>query len=755
MTADGLELYNTAKDGQTLMRPLLVLEAGAAGSLEFDMYKDAPGYDELKRLETFVDVYRDDTWLWRGRVIEDSTNIYGVKNFKCEGLLAVFNDTILRPYEFSGGVQAYLDLILQQHNEQVDPSRQFQRGTVTVTDPNDYIVRADSSYPVTMQVMRDKLVGLLGGYFMARHENGVNYLDYLADGTRLSSQVIELERNVVDYTEERSGAEIVTALLPLGARDKDTGQRLGVASVNGGKDFIQDDEAVAKYGRIMRVEIWDDVTVAGNLLRKARELLADLMKTNISIRVDVVDLAHIDEAVDAFNIMDRVRVKIPLHSIDQTFLVSRQRLNLEDPTQNVMTVGRVWRSLSAMTVRTRAAISNIETNVAALSQSIASVSDAFGDEFAGLQEQYQDLAEKAAQGVEAKRILFGEMEVPEVVRANIVDAVTADIGWLVANIADVEVMNAIQAHLDYAEIGAAIIDRAFIERLVGHEAYLDFIRAMTIEAAQVKVTDSLTLEQKLTNIDQELAGLYDLENASFLWWPDPPYHVDDVWRQPEMTLDELEALRPTVDELTEIAVDVVDYVGGNIYVCTVSRESGKFNRGDWLRVVSSGATIKQAELDAEGLRLTERVDSLDGRVRRTEARQEMADGRLQTVVTDLNSLQDSQLVMLQSQEEWELQLQSALATAGANDEAISAMTQHLRYGAEGLRLGSSDSPMSVLISNEGIDFLDGETPVARITGQQLHIASAVIVQALIIGNHKFEPDEDSNDVTVVRWLGGG
>ena len=40
--------------------------------------------------------------------------------------------------------------------------------------------------------------------------------------------------------------------------------------MNGGKNYIVDEEAAAEIGMIWRTEIWDDVTVPGNLLTKAR-----------------------------------------------------------------------------------------------------------------------------------------------------------------------------------------------------------------------------------------------------------------------------------------------------------------------------------------------------------------------------------------------------------------------------------------------------------------------------------------------------
>jgi hypothetical protein len=73
-------------------------------------------------------------------------------------------------------------MLLSNHNAQVDAEKQYSLGNVTVTDPNDYIVRSDIDYATTWDVITKKLIDLLGGFLQVRHVNGVNYLDYLLSG---------------------------------------------------------------------------------------------------------------------------------------------------------------------------------------------------------------------------------------------------------------------------------------------------------------------------------------------------------------------------------------------------------------------------------------------------------------------------------------------------------------------------------------------------------------------------------------------
>ena len=72
-------------------------------------------------------------------------------------------------------------------------------------------------------------------------------------------------------------------------RDDPTDERVQITSVNGGKNYIVDEEAAAEIGMIWRTEIWDDVTVPGNLLTKARTRLHDLAQGVTSMELTIVD----------------------------------------------------------------------------------------------------------------------------------------------------------------------------------------------------------------------------------------------------------------------------------------------------------------------------------------------------------------------------------------------------------------------------------------------------------------------------------
>lgn len=348
---DGQLLYHSGLDSMQIGNPNLELEVNKSGSFTFTLYPTHPRYGMPEKLKSIITVYQDDYLLFRGRVLDEETTWYNQTYYACEGELAFLLDSILRPYEFSGSITEYLDMLLTSHNAQVDEEKRFVLGNVTVTDPNDYIVRSNIDYTSTWTEMQDKLINLLGGYLTIRHEDGVAYLDYVQDFTLLSPQKIEFGKNLLDLTRIRKGADIATVLIPLGAKltddeGKETDKRLTIESVNGGVDFIEDAEAIAQYGIIVKTAIFEDVTEPENLKTKGIAQLAQLVKPLGTIEVTAADMASAGQDIASFHLGTYVQASSAPHGIDQRFLIRKLSLRLLSPAENRMTLGGTLTGLS-------------------------------------------------------------------------------------------------------------------------------------------------------------------------------------------------------------------------------------------------------------------------------------------------------------------------------------------------------------------------------------------------------------------------
>lgn len=337
-----------------LENPVLNQKANKVGTLSFRIYPTHAQYGQFVKLASVLSVYKDSQPLpmWRGRVLSTVMRIDKSMDIECEDLLAYLLDTIVRPFDFSGSVEGFLAYVLARHNEQVTPAQQIKLGTVTVVDPNDYIHRSSIDYLSSWEVIESKLVKLLGGYLRLRHESDGMYLDYL-EGTLedLPTAIDEIEygENLTDLTEEVDAGETYTVCIPLGAKISDgdsTGgqnqQRLTVASVNDGLDYIVNEEALARYGWIcapVKETTWDDVTLPSNLLRKAREYLDGKgIKLKNTLKLKAIDRD--------FDFLSHVRVKSTPHDIRAVYLLTEKMTPLADPKGANITLGDSSRLLS-------------------------------------------------------------------------------------------------------------------------------------------------------------------------------------------------------------------------------------------------------------------------------------------------------------------------------------------------------------------------------------------------------------------------
>ena len=144
-----------------------------------------------------------------------------------------------------------------------------------MVDSNNYINRSNSDYSCSLDCLRDKLVKTHGGYLRTRCEAGKRYLDYLTDGGGTNDQGYPVRRQSGRLQQDTGCHGAFTALIPTGADLEDTSssgesttKTVDITSVNGGKDFIYDEDAVQRYGWIFRQHKWEDVTLPENLIKR-------------------------------------------------------------------------------------------------------------------------------------------------------------------------------------------------------------------------------------------------------------------------------------------------------------------------------------------------------------------------------------------------------------------------------------------------------------------------------------------------------
>ena len=332
-------IWSPESDRRKLRNPKVQLEVNKAGSLSFKILPDHPQYNSFVRMRSIVTVVQDHRTIFKGRVYSTGRDFQTIKPIKAEGILAYFNDSIVAPYTFTGTPAEYLSMLIDQHNAQVADHQKFILGNVTVTDPNDYITRASSDRLNTWKEINSKLIEKLGGYICIRYESGGNYIDYLANYTDTSTQKIKLAVNLLDLDQVGSADELITCLIPFGAKDEETGERVDIKSLNDGIEYIMNDDAVAQYGKIYAVKYWDDVTQPANLLRKAREYLSQKVVIPEKLTIKVIDLHLADDRIESFKLGDYVEILSAPHDINTTALITAYSVDFSDPVNATVTIG--------------------------------------------------------------------------------------------------------------------------------------------------------------------------------------------------------------------------------------------------------------------------------------------------------------------------------------------------------------------------------------------------------------------------------
>lgn len=345
MYMDKQLFYDPRSSDYTIIEPHCELEVNKTGSLTFRIAPGHPMYDSIQKMKSEIEVYQDEDFLAAFRVLNIELDFQNIKSVSCEGELAYLLDSIQRSTEYHDiSVADYFQTIISNHNSQVEPSRQFTVGAVTVTDPNNSIYK-HSNYETTWDTIEDKLLKSLGGYIKTHHIGGVRTIDYVSDYGSINTQIIQFGENILDLTKEIRGEDIATVLIPLGAANEETGQRLTVKSVNDGKDFIENPDAIAAYGRIVKTVEYDDVTLPSNLLRKGSERLAAMCMPSITLTMSAVDLHLVDVSVERIKVGDSIRVISQPHKIDEYMLLQKLELDFQHPENSQVTLGTVRKTL--------------------------------------------------------------------------------------------------------------------------------------------------------------------------------------------------------------------------------------------------------------------------------------------------------------------------------------------------------------------------------------------------------------------------
>ena len=322
-----------------LISPIIKMEANKAGSVEFTMLPRHPFYDTLSIMKTRIDVYRDEELIFSSRVLSNDTDTYKQRKVYCEGALAYLVDSIFGPSKGTRTTEEHFRLLIDSHNAQVEDTKKFTVGSIEIDEKAESHIFGEDNYRETFSAIQSDLIDSFGGYLRIRYENGVRYIDYLKSYNTTSSQTIEFGQNLIDLMNKQTGEDLFTVLLPIG-KDKLTIEAAGDSQkyTHNGK-YLENAEAIASYGRILKTEDFGDITDAGTLMEKAEKYMTDNYKgIPPELSIKAIDLHQFYPTVRPFNLGDSITVKSPIHGVERVLICTAIEINIKDPSKTQYTL---------------------------------------------------------------------------------------------------------------------------------------------------------------------------------------------------------------------------------------------------------------------------------------------------------------------------------------------------------------------------------------------------------------------------------
>lgn len=390
--------YCTINGGGHNIKGNISQEVGAINSFSFTIYPNNPGYDILQSRKTKIKAVNEKTGRteFEGRVLllsekmESSGLIY--KSVTCEGFLGYLCDSI-QPYaeEKTLPLNDFIDWVLENHNAQVEDEKKIYRGDVDVEVAGTGNVTKGLQYQTTYETLKTKLVDIFGGELEVVNKSDKLYLNYLKQIGETRATSILLGKNMQAAERQVSPLNIITRVIPLGAKVKktetdadgnqtevETDERLTLVGYTppGGTEFtnpwIDDEEKIKALGIVCGTLDFSDVTEQANLYAKAKNFMQNENRLELSHTVTALDLKEAGYDIDSLNYGDSYPVKNNLIGLDETLRVIKKSFDINTPYKGSLTFGDKRATLSSIQKDLN---KRIEENLEQIRQEVQNVSN--------------------------------------------------------------------------------------------------------------------------------------------------------------------------------------------------------------------------------------------------------------------------------------------------------------------------------------------------------------------------------------------
>lgn len=346
---------------QRILSGSLVEEVCTTPKLTCSIAPDNLCYDALHERRTLLTLHNTATneTEFEGYILRAGTYFSAsgllTKKLICEGFQGYLCDSVQMYHTYTNtSITAFLTALLTAHNAQVEERKRIYLGSVDVTGSTN---SKTTAYRSTWGEIKENLLDRLGGEIRVRRgADGKLYLDYLNTVThpQANAPIIALANNLRSLSVETDTANIVTRLIPLGAKvDDETAERLTiVGAVIAGQTitvpYIDDAAAIAKYGVIVGTAEFDDITVKENLYARGAAYLAENNRIKKHYKAGVLDVE-----CGALHVGNTYHFVNEMMQFNETLRLLHKTTDLLKPYTPTVEIGDKTEKLSSQTVQNR------------------------------------------------------------------------------------------------------------------------------------------------------------------------------------------------------------------------------------------------------------------------------------------------------------------------------------------------------------------------------------------------------------------
>lgn len=343
-------------------------------TLDFTIDRANLKYGGIKPLKSIIEVrnYYTNEIIFRGRVLKPKTILSGGiyrQSYIAESLLSYLNDSVQKYAKIAntGELRSLFEYIINRHNERVEPHKRFKIGEVTMTSDSDVPYRY-LDYGKTFEVIKDVLIGQIGGVIRLRYEKDGNYIDWLEEYGEIKKTKLKPIDNVLSAYRETSFEQIITRLMPVGAtlensndtNSNATHERLTIASVNGGDDYLEDEELIKEFGIIENTMDWSDIDDPAILNARGKQFLSTQKSILTSWEAEFVELGWVDSRYEMVVVGNYHPIDAEYMSPEEVLKVVGKEVDLLHPEIVQLTIGETIQTLSSYQNALREATKSIQ-----------------------------------------------------------------------------------------------------------------------------------------------------------------------------------------------------------------------------------------------------------------------------------------------------------------------------------------------------------------------------------------------------------